>query len=390
MLHSVLCSLRRHIGRTALSMFGTVIGTMAVIIICVISSAGIAEFEEELNSLGLNGLLLTADNGNCEVELDDIEYINALNFVDRTMPIVSGDAVISTERDSSEVYLWGVDNNADKIISLNVSRGRLIEMGDISSASDVCIIDDVLAQKLCGTKNALGQTVEIGFGDTSGIYTVIGVLSTEGSLLRGVAGSYMPSFIYVPYTSLQQQLGDPSLTMIAVTLCSGCDNDRAAAEIEQLMQGIGGNLSAYKSDNLSNQRDTLLGLLDIMTAIILCIGLVSVLVSAIGLMNVMLMSVNERTGEIGIKKALGAGCGTIALEFMLEAIIICLTASLIGVSLGVAVSYAASVAAGFTFSINWATVLAIVAATVSMGALFGIYPALKAGRLSPIDALRKI
>jgi hypothetical protein len=123
-------------------MFGTVIGTMAVIIICVISSAGIAEFEEELNSLGLNGLLLTADNGNCEVELDDIEYINSLNFVDRTMPIVSGDAVISTERDSSEVYLWGVDNNADKIISLNVSRGRLIEMGDIRSASDVCIIDD--------------------------------------------------------------------------------------------------------------------------------------------------------------------------------------------------------------------------------------------------------
>lgn len=390
MFFSVISSLRRHLGRTLLSMVGTVIGTFAVVVISTVSTVGISMFESELDSLGLSGLLISADNEFTTLSEQNVGEIGQLSFVDCSMPIVSGEGQIISSRDDSNIFMWGVNSNADKIISLDVTMGRMINEGDVAACSNVCIIDDRLAKKLFGTKNAVGQTAELCFKDISGEYTVVGIVSTEGSLLRGVAGNYMPSFVYAPYTALQQQVGCYDLTMIGVSLCDGCDNSTASADILQLLRGTGGGLSDYKSENLSNHRSTLLGLLDIMTVIILCIGLISVLVSAIGLMNVMLMSVSERTGEIGIKKALGASCTNIALEFMLEAVVVCLIASVIGVALGIATARVAAGVVGFQFAVDWPLVLAIIVLTVLLGAVFSIYPAVKAGRLSPIDALRKI
>lgn len=390
MFYSVICSLRRHLGRTLLSMIGTVIGTFAVVVISTVSTVGIAMFESELDSLGLSGLLISADNEFSTLSEQNVDEIGQLSFVECSMPIVSGEGQIVSSRADSDVYLWGVNSNADKIISLDVIMGRMINEGDVGTCSNVCIIDDRLAKDLFGTKNAVGQQAQICQSGISGEYTVVGIVSTEGSLLRGVAGNYMPSFVYVPYTALQQQIGCYDLTMVGVSLSETCDNGTASADILQLLHGTGGALSAYKSENLSNHRSTLLGLLDIMTVIILCIGLVSVLVSAIGLMNVMLMSVSERTGEIGIKKALGASCTNIALEFMLEAVVVCLIASIIGVALGIATAYAAAAVVGFEFGVNWLLIAAVITLTVLLGAVFSIYPAVKAGRLSPIDALRKI
>lgn len=390
MFYSVICSLRRHLGRTLLSMMGTVIGTFAVVAITAVSTVGINMFEGELDSLGLSGLLISADNEFSTLAEENVDEIGQLSFVDCAMPIVSSEGQIVSSRSDSNIYLWGVNSNADKIISLQVTMGRMINEGDVAACSSVCIIDDRLANTLFGTKNAVGQSAELCIKGVSGSYTVVGIVSTEGSLLRGVAGNYMPSFVYAPYTALQQQIGCYDLSMIGVSLSENCDNVTASDNILQLLRATGGTLSKYKSENLSNHRSTLLGLLDIMTVIILCIGLISVVVSAIGLMNVMLMSVSERTGEIGIKKALGATCSGIVLEFMLEAVLICLLASVVGVSLGVATTYAAASVVGFQFDVSWALIAAVITLTVLLGAVFSIYPAVKAGRLSPIDALRKL
>ena len=377
--------------RAALTAAGIAIGIAAVVIINTISDAGVAAFSDELDSLGIGGISVSANAAvdGAALKNSDLAYIEQLEFVQAAMPIVSTSAKISARGQTSDTLLWGVDQGVGKVVSLEVAYGREISRADVAGAANVCMVDTRIAKSLYGRGNIVGKTVEITAGGMRESYEVIGVVSAESSILQNVAGNFVPDFIYVPYTNLQMLSSSDTLTQITVRLEDGANTDYAAQVIARTLGGQKGAEDAVKAENLVKQRDKLTNLLDIVKLVLSAIGAISLVVSGLSIMNVMLVTVQERTREIGIKKAVGAGNAKILLEFIVESMLISLLGSLAGILLGVLISLTGAALFGLAvhFSAGW--LAAMSGLSMLLGAVFGAYPAFKAARLRPVDALSR-
>ena len=207
-------------------------------------------------------------------------------------------------------------------------------------------------------------------------------------MLQNFIGSYIPNFVYVPYSTMQQLLGKNSFDQIAVKLKSGTDVDKTGDMLVQSLNRTNGSSNAFVSNNLMKQRDSLSNILGVVTLILSSVGAISLLVASLSIMTVMLVSVNERTREIGIKKSIGARKKDILLEFMFEAVLITLFGSLFGILAGYGISYLGASYFGFALGIRLDIMALAVGFSVLTGMIFGVYPAMKAAKMNPVDALR--
>ena len=373
--------------RTTLTIMGIAIGACSVIIINAIGDSGKSAVNSELDSLGLGGIAVSAFSN--ELEQNDLEVIRSNSDVDTAMPLLMQYTYAKMRNVTSNTLVWGIDSGAKQIISLELLFGRMISHNDVNSYSKVCLVDQNYAKNMYGRDNIDGKKINILFNGVYDEYEVVGIVTAGSSLLQNFVGDVIPTFIYIPYTTLQRSIGRNGFDQIAVKIRKDADIDAAGSSIVRSLERLNSKKGVYKAENLAKQKDRLSNLLSIVTIVLSAISVISLLVAGLGIMTVMLVSVNERTREIGIRKSIGAKKSTIMGEFLFEALSISFFGSIIGTVIGIAGALLGGGIFGIAVSVRPELVAICIVFSVIIGMVFGVYPAAKAAQMRPVDALRK-
>lgn len=393
---ALLCALRslsRKKLRTFLTVTGIAIGVSSVIIIGAVGSGGRQAVAAQLDALGLNGLSIHPKGtavGNSDIRLDqkDVALCRSASGVEEAMPVITQIGNSYLHGQTGSILMWGVGAEAKKVISLNVVHGRMFTEADVNADAMVCLVDEDFAKANYKRSNITGSVITVYFGGSYRKLTVVGVVEQGSSLLSSVAGDYIPSFLYVPYTTAETLRGKKGYDEIVVHTSASQSLDSAGTAITAALSRAHGG-AAFQADNMQKQRQRLDGMLGIVTAILSAIGAISLIVAGLSIMTVMTVSVNERTREIGIKKAIGAKKGAILMEFLCEALCISLIGAIIGIAVGWGCSLTASALLRFSLEPSFAGTFQAAGFSALIGVVFGVYPAVKASRLRPVDALRR-
>lgn len=384
-------SLFRNIERTLLTLIGISIGVASVITIVYIGQSGSYAISGELDGLGMNGVTIGLSDYSTQNALSDKELsiIESQSCVESAAPLIFETNTATIHNTTQNVYLWGIDYNAKDVISLTLADGRFFNKNDIQSKAKVCMVDESFANSFNFSYiNILGKKIKISSGNTYMEYEIVGVIKTGSGLLQNVMGSYLPNFIYIPYTTMQENLNNNNYSQIAVQLSNTENANKTGEKILTSLERSTGNKGIYTITDLAKQKENLNVIFNVVTTILSSIGTISLIVAGISIMTIMLVSVNERKREIGIKKAIGASRFLIMKEFLYEAVIVSLIGSFLGISLGFGISYIASTFLGLVFQIRWDIVMYTLFCSLIFGVFFGMYPAIKASALKPVDALR--
>jgi ABC-type transport system, involved in lipoprotein release, permease component len=390
-LKSAFKNIGRKRSRTTLTVLGIAIGVASVVIIGNISQCGTSVFNNEMDSLGMSGLSIASSAESKEVSLNenDLELVQKDDQVEQAAPVMVQTTDVSIRNLNTKAIVWGIDTNASQIISINLLYGRMFNQLDINSRSNVCLVDEAFSKSAYFRSNIVGKKVSILCGGVMEEFKIIGIIKTGTGLLQNMIGDYVPTFIYVPYTTVQSAAGRDDFDQIAVKVKQGGDVDSIGKALVSSLNRSNGTTDAFVSNNLARQKDGLANLLNIVTLILSAVGGISLLVASLSIMTVMLVSVNERTREIGIKKAIGAKRSSIMIEFMFEAVLISVLGCIFGLAAGYLVSYAGAAYFGVALSVRTDIMLTAILFSVVTGTAFGVYPAYKASCLKPVDALRQ-
>ncbi len=375
-------------GRTILTLIGIAVGVASVIMINHISECGNSALTNEIDGLGIGGITVSLKKQSARLSEEELATIESLSYVDYAMPVMfeSTDAYIRDKR--SSIYLWGIDKTAKDVISLQLLYGRFINSGDISSDARNCMVDQTLAKAYYGSDNVVGKKILINSGGSGAEYEIVGVIKTGSGILQNMMGSYIPNFVYVPYTTMQNSMGSSNFSQIAVRVKDEYDNETAGKNIIKTMERNSNIQGAYSFTNMAQQKENISHIIQIFSVVLTAVGIVSLLVAGLSIMNVMLAAVTERTKEIGIKKALGASKRVIVTEFLAESIVLTLIGAAAGILFGTAVSWIGVSVLGLTLVVRIDIMIEILLFSMGVGVIFGIYPALKAAALKPVEALR--
>ncbi len=348
-LTGVMRQLIRHKWRTVMIALTVTVGVMAVAIIDIVGDAGIVKFNKELDCLGISGISVTVNTKSGVAPLDsrDVNTISGIDNVESAMGIIKSKGSVKGYGDDIGVSIMGIGENAKDTISLEMKYGRYIDKVDIMSYSAVCLIDDSLSIDLFGSDNSVGRQVDIKSSSFSGTYEIVGVIPTEGSIIRNVAEDMMKSSVYIPYSIM----GD-DFSSVAVTVKDSTASDTTANEIKRIIGYDKGNRGAVNANDMAVQRDRINRLLDIIKQLLTVIGATSIVVSSLSIMTIMLLTVKERTYEIGIKKSIGASNGRILAEFICESGVVALIGGVVGVILSLIVSVVIALVLGMTVIIH--------------------------------------
>ncbi|WP_195276448.1 ABC transporter permease [Anaerotruncus rubiinfantis] len=394
MIRDCLVNSFRNLGRKKFRSFLTIasiaIGVCSVVLIGSIGEIGKEAIGQELNSLGLGSVTVSADKRFTSLKMtkEDLSLLRGTPAVESATPIVVDYSNIRMRGLVANSVLWGVDSGSSQVISLTPKFGRMINQADIASAANVCVVDSNVAQLFYKRDNIVGKQVEALIGGSYVTLEIVGVATSGGNILQTMLGEVIPSFAYIPYTTLQRYKGEDSFEQIAVTLKDQENIDAAAEQISAMINRSHNISRGFKTENISKQKDSLNNMLGIVTLILSAIAAISLVVAGLGIMTVMIVSVNERTREIGIKKSIGATRGIILMEFLIEAFIISLIGGLIGLGTGLAFVWAGCMITSMPMHLNFTQLAASVALSVGIGVVFGVYPATVAAKLKPVDALR--
>ena len=393
-----LRALRRNKMRSTLTALGIIIGVASVVAMVALGNGAQARIQSQISSLGQNLLTIFAGSRRAGGVNSGLGSASVLTLADadaigREVPDV---VAVSPEDTTSAQAIangrnWSTTIAGEspeylKIRDWKLVSGSMFTERDIRSATKVAVIGSQTAHELFGPLNPVGQTVRV----KNIPFVIIGLLESKGT---GMGGMSQDDRLIVPYTTAMRLLtGDKYLRSINVQI-SGADRMEAAEQqITSLLRQCH-RLSAGRADdfNIFNQKeiaDTVNSVSTIITLLLGAIGGISLLVGGIGIMNIMLVSVTERTREIGIRIAVGAQPGDILLQFLIEAITLSLLGGTIGVLLGVGASNLVGHFTSFVPIVSAGSIILAFGVSCAVGIFFGFYPARKAALLNPIDALR--
>lgn len=388
MLRSLINILRCRT-RSLLTMAGIAIGVLSVVLISTVGAVGTQQVNSTLVTMGVDTLLVqTADNTVGVTLTDDsAQVVRGTAGVVDVMPLMASMTEAKMIGKRLDTYVWGVDRKADRLISLEAKHGRLITAADTSARSMVCVIDEAFALQTYGRSNIVGKSVTLFLGGKYHEFEIIGIANTGLSGLQSMLTNIMPGFMYIPISTMQQLSGRSTYDRLAVKIDSVDNSSVITAVRDALDTHIGGS-DSFTVNNLLSQKKQLDDILVIVTTSLSLVAGISLVVSGISVMTTMMMSVGERTHEIGIKKSIGASNIDICLEFLTESILLTLIGSTAGIIGGLVISWAGCLILGVPFTVSWMSLLLSSCAAAVIGAVFGAYPAYKAATMKPVDALR--
>ena len=376
--------------RAALTMLGIIIGVMALVVLVSLVDSATSSITSEVSSLGSSLLTVrVSDDKGIPVKLQDLEnWVDTEPSIAAMAPYATSTATGKFGTESADFNVYGVTQDEYKIQSMQLIMGRFIAASDVKNSNRVCVIPEGTAEDLIGYKDCLGKEISL-----NGIkYTVVGVLEDEEESLATILSGGMKT-AYIPYTSLMRLSTDNGSTIS--TFYIGAAEGYTLDQAEEVMKNL--LLERFNEDDdafsISSQNviEEAMGRISNFLNILLGgIAAISLIVRGIGIMNIMLVTVTERTREIGIRKAIGASRRTILVQFLIEAVVLCM----LGCALGIFVSWgilqiisAITVSASISFRLNGRVVVLSVLFCFLIGVIFGLYPANKAAKMKPIDAL---
>ncbi|MDE7320925.1 MAG: ABC transporter permease [Lachnospiraceae bacterium] len=388
-------NIRMNRGRSFLTMLGIIIGVSSVILIMSIGNGAKAEMEEELTSVA-GGQIYISVNSNLDGETpsiteEDRDALREMEHVKGATSVMNQWSSVATEKGTFDAIIDYGNPDSEYSTSPEMLYGQWFTWDDYNAHRAVAVIAEMDAIRMFGTSNVVGLTFEM--DDGSGIQDVriVGVKKAiEGTFVSSGYGSYLD--ISMPMTAdwYWAEYNDfDSVYIFAETGYAKEVTERAISLLESRHEIFGED--AFMSEDFDSQMASIMQVLDMITIFIMLVAGISLLVGGIGVMNIMLVSVTERTREIGIRKALGARTKSILVQFLAESAIITGIGGMIGITLGIAGAYGVCSLPIVTFPPE-VSISAVVFATLfscSVGIFFGIYPARKAAHLSPIEALRR-
>ena len=395
-----LRALQRNKMRAALTMLGIIIGVSAVVAMVSIGQGAQAAVAAQIDSIGTNLLFVSAgaqnvggvrsgtgDTGTNTLTVEDLDAIKReVPSVSMVTPTVNSRGQLVAGNMNWNTSIQGVSEQYPEVRKWMVQSGEFFTESDVRTAGRVLVIGQTIADNLFAGGDAIGQTVRV----QNLPFRVIGVMVRKG---QDQQGRDQDDIAFSPYTTVQKKiLGSPRLQIAYVSAVSPDATYTAQQQITELLRQRH-KLNANDPDdftvrNMSDIAQAANETNSTMTMLLACIAGVSLLVGGIGIMNIMLVSVTERTREIGIRMAIGARSSAVKSQFLIESIVLSLMGGSIGILLGVGVSLAIPRMLGWPTLISTMAIVGSVIFSVAVGVFFGYYPARKAAALDPIDALR--
>ena len=375
--------------RAILTMLGIIIGVMALVVLVSLVNGATSSVTDAVSSLGSSMLTVTiSDDKGMPVTLETTdEWMNEPG-IGLVAPYLSDSATAMADGESGSVTVYGTTPAYYEIQGMQLAMGRWLKRSDVENHTYVCVISENTATEVIGYVDCVGEALSLNGTE----YTIVGVLSDNEDSLTNLmsSGSLV---VYLPYTSLLR-LSD-SLTA-DVTECyvsapeNGTMDTVETTMTALLMERFEADEDAFEVSSQSVLEDTMSSITSILTILLGGIAAISLVVGGIGIMNIMLVTVTERTREIGIRKAIGASRGTILSQFLMEAVVLCMLGCALGIFFSWAILQTVSTVVSsldMTFSLDGGVVLIAVVFCFIIGVVFGLYPANKAAKMKPIDAL---
>ncbi|HOS69539.1 MAG TPA: ABC transporter permease [Bacillota bacterium] len=393
---SALQSIKANKMRSFLTMLGIIIGISSVITIVSIGQGGKEAIMGEFDDLGTNVINVSVKSLDNEIEerdyltLKDAQLIkDKIPEVTAVVPAAGTMGYMKTDKEKKFAEIDCITHEFNKLMKVEILAGRFLSEGDIEAARNVIVIDEITANKLFkGPKDAVGQRIKVTINDNNTNFTIIGVSETTGGSMAAMFGDNYPGLGYVPITLRERIMPKVQISWFSVLLESMDNSKEVATKIVRLLEQSHRNEGKYAAEEGFKELDMLNNVLNIFTMVIGAIAGISLVVGGIGVMNIMLVSVTERTREIGIRKALGAKNKDIMLQFLTESIILCLIGGTIGMSLGITLGLVAGKIINIPLGVSPLVILLAFTFSSAVGIFFGLYPANKAAKLDPIEALR--
>jgi putative ABC transport system permease protein len=380
-------ALRANRLRSALTMLGVVIGVAAVVILVAIGSGAKHEVETQVEGLGSNIIIVVPGKfefGSAptlsRLTLDDVDLLGRVVGDRRRVAVTvqSGENVTVGSRQSFAT-VNGVNENVLNVFNRSIARGEYINSTDVDTRRRVVVLGSSVARDLFGEVDPLGRQVSI-----AGVrFRVIGIFVKVGSTF----GVDRDNEAHIPVTAAQRLFGVDRIDALAVKAPTADDVEPLQKRLVAALQDkyTGEEFSAVTQTQILGTIGRILGLL---TLVLSAIAAISLLVGGVGVSNIMLVSVRERTREIGLRKALGARQRDILLQFLIEAVLLCVVGGLIGIGLGVGTSVLVGAVSPLPAVIAWWSPALAFGVSAAVGIFFGVAPARRAGRLDPVVALR--
>mgnify|MGYP000481674024 FL=1 len=382
--------------RSLLTMLGIIIGVAAVIALVSIGNGVKQDIEDSISSLGSNLLVVlpgaprtpgarSSQGSMKSLKISDYEAIAKLEGVKAASPMTNGSYVVIYQNKNWTTSVAGVNSNFQDVNNWTMTSGRFFSDKNVQNRERVAVVGQTVVKNLFADEDPVGKEIRV----KNIPFRVIGVLKSKGN---GTMGNDQDDTVLIPYTtSMERVEGIDYLRRVYVVAKDDESIDRLQADIENLLRVRHNikdtNLDDFNIQNMKSIMETVAQTTGTFTLFLGAVAAISLVVGGIGIMNIMLVSVTERTREIGVRKALGATYSVIVTQFLIEAVVISLMGGFIGIAFGIGASKVIGMVSGMSTIVSVPTIIMSFAFSMAIGLIFGIYPARKAAKLNPIDAL---
>ncbi len=374
-------------GRSALTMLGIIIGVSSVIILTGIGNAATNSITDSLSSIGTRLITVSMSRGGWggstrAISLDDMEKFLDKNtdLVSSMSPVISSMALLKCGNENTTTTLSAYSSNYAEIRDTNVETGRFISDYDVNNRAYVCIVGSYIVNEYFGGVSPIGNTIKLNGTQ----FKIIGTFKEQGDSTENSADNA----VTIPYTTAMRFLKNKNISKFYFNATSEETVDMAVSRLKSYITSKLGTDSGFSVASVSEMLDTVNEIMGTLTAMLAGIAGISLVVGGIGIMNIMTVSVSERTREIGIRKAIGARTTDILMQFLIESVILSAIGGVIGILFGTLVGQIACKIMNLSYAAKTSMVLLSFSFSLFIGVFFGLAPAKKAAKLHPIDALR--